>query len=78
MHAVILVVLKCLFILVCRSKCPTGLKLHVVLKSTQNFYVYAYSTMRNAPCVHPRLDSILKLCQTFTNELPGSMAFCGY
>ena len=35
MHAVILVVLICLFILVCRSKSPTGRMLHVVL-STQN------------------------------------------
>ena len=45
----ILVVLKCLFILVCRSKSPTGLMLYVVQYSTQNkismsmsnFYVYA-------------------------------------
>ena len=36
MHAVILVVLKCLFILACRSKSPTGLMLHVVQYSTQN------------------------------------------
>ena len=36
MHAVILVVLKCLFILVCRSKSPAGLMLHVVQYSTQN------------------------------------------
>ena len=36
MHAVILVILKCLFILVCRSKSPTGLMLHVVHYSTQN------------------------------------------
>ena len=36
MHAVMLVVLKCLFILVCRSKSPTGLMLHAVLYSTQS------------------------------------------
>ena len=35
-HAVILVVLKNLFILVCRSKSPTGLMLHVVQHSTRN------------------------------------------
>ena len=29
-RALILVILKCLFILVCRSKSPTGLMLHVV------------------------------------------------
>ena len=34
-HAVILLVLKCLFILVCRSKSPTGRILHVVQYSTQ-------------------------------------------
>ena len=53
MHAVILVILKCLFILVCRSKSPTGLLLHVVQYSTQNknsmsmFYVYVYA-MKNS------------------------------
>ena len=36
MHAVILVFLKMFFILVCRSKSPTGLMLHVVQYSTQN------------------------------------------
>ena len=32
----ILVVLKCLYILVCRSKSPTGRMLHAVQHSTQN------------------------------------------
>ena len=36
MHAVILVILNSLFILVCRSKSPTGLMLQVVQYSTQN------------------------------------------
>ena len=30
---------------------------------------FVHSTMRNAPYVHPRLDSILKLCRTMSNEL---------
>ena len=30
---------------------------------------FVHSTMRNAPYVHPRLDSILELCRTFLNDV---------
>ena len=55
MHAVKLVVL-CLFILVCRSKSPTGLMLHVVQYSTQN-QIYMSMAFRWRADSGPGLDA---------------------
>ena len=38
------------------------------LRLTKLNFFRTCSTTRNAPCVHPRLDSILELCPTFPIE----------
>ena len=48
----------------------TGPKCYILffltpVKANKMKLVRTYSTTRNAPYVHPRLDSILELCQTF-------------
>ena len=76
MHAVIL---KCLFILVCRSKSPTGLMLHVVQYSAQN---KISMSMRNLEgrCLETKSHSIIfsKLKEAIIHTVQPAALMTGY